>query len=79
MGQKLLLYADNKYGKLLFTYDTEAKPLVLSKDKSIIITLHGMELPDCSKRVEDYDANDRFTSTIIYIIASKSFQMENPV
>lgn len=71
MGQKLLLYADNKYGKLLFTYDTEAKPLVLSKDKSIIITLHGMELPDCSKRVEDYDANDRFTSTIIYIIASK--------
>ena len=71
VGTMLKMFEDNKYGKLLFTRETNVKPLVLSPTDSMVISLHGLSLPDYSKKPEDYDANERFTSAILYIITSK--------
>ena len=71
IGTQLKMFEDNKYGKLMFTRETNVKPLVLSDKDSMVISLHGLSLPDYSKKVEDYDANERFTSAILYIITSK--------
>ena len=75
VGTMLKMYEDNKYGKLLFTRETNVKPLVLSDTDSMVITLHGLSLPDYSKKEEDYDANERFTSVILYIITSKLMEI----
>lgn len=71
VGTMLKMFEDNKYGKLLFTRETNVKPLVLSATDSMVISLHGLSLPDYSKKPEDYDANERFTSAILYIITTK--------
>lgn len=71
IGTMLKMFEDNKYGKLLFTREQNVEPLHLSKTESMIITLHGLALPDYNKKPEDYDANERFTSTIVYIITKK--------
>lgn len=71
VGTMLKMFEDNKYGKLLFTREVNVKPLVLSETDSMIISLHGLSLPDYNKKTEDYDANERFTSTILYILTSK--------
>ncbi len=71
VGTLLKMFEDNKYGKLLFTRETNVKPLVLSSTDSMVISLHGLSLPDYSKKPEDYDANERFTSAILYIITTK--------
>ena len=71
VGTMLKMFEDNKYGKLLFTRETNVKPLVLSSTDSMVISLHGLSLPDYSKKPEDYDANERFTSAILYIITTK--------
>ena len=71
VGTMLKMFEDNKYGKLLFTRETNVKPLVLSNTSSIVISLHGLSLPDYSKKPEDYDANERFTSCILYILTNK--------
>lgn len=71
IGTMLKMFEDNKYGKLLFTREENVEPLVLSSTDSMIISLHGLSLPDYSKKVEDYDANERFTSAILYIITNK--------
>lgn len=71
VGTMLKMFEDNKYGKLLFTRETNVKPLVLSSTDSMVISLHGLSLPDYSKKPEDYDANERFTSAILYIITNK--------
>jgi len=71
VGTMLKMFEDSKYGKLLFTRGTVAKPLVLSDSDSMVISLHGLALPDYSKKPEDYDANERFTSAILYIITNK--------
>ena len=68
VGTVLKMYEDSKFGKLLFTRETNIKPLVLSETSSMVISLHGMNLPDYSKAVDDYDANERFTTAILYII-----------
>lgn len=75
IGTLLKTYEDNKYGPLLFTRETNVKPLILSNVASLIISLHGMSLPEYTKKVEDYDANERFTSAIIYIITSKLLEI----
>ena len=75
IGTMLKTYEDNKYGSLLFTRQTDIRPLRLSKTESLIISLHGMSLPDYTKKVEDYDSNERFTSAIIYIITSKLLEI----
>lgn len=71
VGTMLKMFEDNKYGKLLFTRESNVKPLVLSATDSMVISLHGLSLPDYSKKPEDYDANERFTSAILYIITTK--------
>lgn len=71
VGTLLKMFEDNKYGKLLFTRETNVKPLVLSATDSMVISLHGLSLPDYSKKPEEYDANERFTSAILYIITTK--------
>lgn len=75
VGTMLKMFEDNKYGKLLFTRETNVKPLVLSETDSMVISLHGLSLPDYSKKPEDYDANERFTSAILYIITSKLMEI----
>jgi DNA helicase HerA-like ATPase len=37
----------------------------------MVISLHGLSLPDYTKKAEDYDANERFTSVILYILTNK--------
>lgn len=71
VGTLLKMFEDNPYGKLIFTRETNVQPLVLSPTDSMVISLHGLSLPDYSKKPEDYDANERFTSAILYIITSK--------
>lgn len=71
VGTMLKMFEDNKYGKLLFTRETNVKPLILSSTDSMVISLHGLSLPDYSKKPEEYDANERFTSAILYIITTK--------
>ena len=71
VGTVLNMYQDSQYGKLLFTRESNVKPLVLSTTDSMVISLHGLSLPDYSKKPEDYDANERFTSCILYIICKK--------
>ena len=71
VGTMLKMFEDNKYGKLLFTREANVKPLVLSSTSSMVISLHGLSLPDYTKKPEDYDANERFTSCILYILTSK--------
>ena len=71
VGTILKMYEDNEFGPLLFTREEHVEPLVLSPTDSMIFILHGLNLPDYTKKPEDYDANERFTSTIVYIITSK--------
>ncbi|MEE3344316.1 MAG: ATP-binding protein [Bacilli bacterium] len=75
VGTKLNLYQDSDFGKLLFTREQNIEPLELSATDSMIISLHGMQLPDYNKKVEDYNTNERLTSTIIYLITSKLLQI----
>lgn len=71
IGSLLRLNEDSKYGKLLFTRETNVEPLYLPRDKSFIISIQGMSLPSYSTKVEDYTAEQRFTSAIIFIIIKK--------
>ena len=71
IGTQLKMYEDNPYGKLLFTRETNVEPLQLSESSSMVIVLHGLSLPDYNKKPEDYDANERLTTTILYIITTK--------
>lgn len=71
IGTALKMFQDSQYGKLLFTRESNVKPLLLSKTDSMVISLHGMSLPSYSKKPEDYDPNERFTSAILYIICRK--------
>lgn len=75
VGTMLKMFEDNKYGKLLFTRETNVNPLVLSDKDSMIISLHGLSLPDYNKKAEDYDANERFTSVILYILTNKLMEI----
>lgn len=75
VGTTLKMYDDSQYGRLLFTREENVKPLVLSKTSSMVISLHGMNLPDYSKKPEDYDANEKFTSAILYIICKKLYDI----
>lgn len=71
VGTMLKMYTDNQYGPLLFTKETDVEPLHFSSEDSMIITLHGLSMPDYSKSIADYDANERFTAAILYIITLK--------
>ena len=75
VGSRLRAYADNQYGKLLFTREENVEPLHLSDTDSMVITLHGMDMPDYSVKVEDYTPKQRFTSAIIYILTLKLLEI----
>lgn len=71
VGNDLQLFQDSKYGKLIFTKETNLEPLVIDKKSSLIITLHGMALPDEKTLPENYNAEERLTSTIVFLLAKK--------
>ena len=71
VGSLLKVFENSKYGKLLFTRETDVKPLNVTATDSLIITLHGMALPGYGKDPKDYTTEERFTSTILYIITQK--------
>lgn len=75
IGTVLNSFQSSKHGKLLFTRETNVKPLTLSTTDSMIISLHGMNLPDYSKKPEDYNDEERFTSTIVFIICKKLYDI----
>lgn len=77
VGNQLYNYYDGEFAKLIFTRDENVRPLVLSDDMSMVISLHGMTLPEYNKRPEDYDSNDRFTAAVVFIIATKLLQILN--
>ena len=71
IGSMLRLNEDSKYGKLLFTREADVEPLYLPDDKSLVISIHGMALPDYTKSIDDYNAEERFTSAIVFLICKK--------
>lgn len=71
VGTLLRMYEDNQHGKLLFTREQNVEPLRFNNTDNMVITLHGLALPDYNKSIDDYDPNERLTSCIIYIIARK--------
>lgn len=75
VGTQLKMFEDNKYGKLMFTNDVDVKPLVLSPTSSIVITLHGLDLPDYSKKVDDYSPSERFASAILFVLTKKLLEI----
>lgn len=75
VGSQLKMFEDSGYGKLLFTRKENVKPLRISMTDSMVISLHGMALPDEKTKVEDYTAQERLTATIIYLITLKLLEM----
>ena len=71
IGQNLRLNQESKYGKLLFTRERNIEPLYIPEDKSFVISILGMRLPTYGKKTEEYDAEERFSSAILYILTSK--------
>ena len=75
IGTQLKMFEDNKYGPLMFAAGSEAEPLELSSNKSMIITLHGLDLPDYTKNVNDYSPSERLTSAILFVITKKLLEI----
>lgn len=75
IGTQLKMFEDNKYGPLMFAAGSEAEPLELSSNKSMIITLHGLDLPDYTKSVNDYSPSERLTSAILFVITKKLLEI----
>ena len=75
VGTQLKMFEDNKYGKLMFTNAVNVKPLVLSPTSSMVITLHGLDLPDYTKKVDDYSPSERFTSAILFVLTKKLLEI----
>jgi len=71
IAQDLKLVEGSKYGPLLFTREKNIKPLEISKTKSVVISLLGMPLPSSTISKEQYTAEERFTSSIVYILCKK--------
>lgn len=71
VGTSLKMYYDNKYGPLMFSKSSKVETLKLSASKSMIITLHGMELPAYDKQPADYSPEEKFTSAIVYVLTRK--------
>lgn len=71
IGSMLRLQEDSKYGKLLFTRDVNVEPLYIPNDRSLVISIHGMNLPDYTKDPKDYNPEERFTAAILYLICKK--------
>lgn len=75
IGNQLKMYEDHKLGKLLFIRKDNVEPLVLSPTSSIILTLHGMKLPGFDKKPSEYSNDEKLTSTIIYLLTKKLYEI----
>lgn len=75
IGTQLKMFEDNKYGPLMFASGTEGSPLELSATRSMIITLHGLDMPDYNKSVNDYTPSERLTSAILFVITKKLLEI----
>ena len=75
IGSMLKLHEESKYGKLLFTREANVSPLKLPRNTSIIISIHGMPLPEHTKDPENYTAEERFTAAILYLITKKLYEI----
>ena len=71
IGQNLGINVESKYGKLLFTRERDVEPLYISETKSVVISILGMSLPAFGKKPFEYNAEERFSSAILYILTSK--------
>lgn len=67
VGTMLKINEDSRYGKLIFSSET-GEMLTINPDKSIVISLFGLPLPNSQTPVNNYTAEERFSSAIIYII-----------
>lgn len=70
IGTMLKSTENSKYGKLIFSNRKDIEPISLDSDRLLVISLHGMQLPSYTKNISDYNADERFTSAIIYLICS---------
>ena len=75
IGNQLKMYEDNKLGKLLFIRKDDIEPLVLSPTSSLILTLHGMKLPGYDKKPIDYSPDEKLTSTVLYLLTRKLYEI----
>ena len=75
IGTILSTFEKSRYSELLFTREADVEPLSLDTNESIVITLDGMKLPSYDKDPESYNAEERLSATIVYIIAKKLMQI----
>ena len=71
VGSQLKSFESSAFGKLLFTKEKNVKPLILSNNSSLIISLFGLKMPNHKTDVQNYTAEERFTSAILYLLTSK--------
>ena len=71
IGQNLRLNQESKYGQLLFTRERNIKPLYVTDRKSVVISILGMALPAAGKKLDEYNAEERFSSCILYLLTAK--------
>lgn len=68
IGTKLNIHKDSKYGPLLFEEETEKSGHVSLSNRSKIISLHGMDLPNANDNSNTMTEEQKFNSGIIFII-----------
>lgn len=66
IGTKLQIHRDSKYGSLLFGSEENVEGVHINSAKSVIISLHGMDLP--TAQAKDLTEVQKFNSAIVYII-----------
>lgn len=67
IGTALKNAEETKYGKLLFCKDENVEPLTIGTEP-LVISLFGMELPPENKTQEQLNAEERFSSAVVYLI-----------
>jgi len=71
IGQNLRLNTESKYGALLFTRERNVEPLYITDRKSLVISILGMAIPPFGKNLSEYNAEERFSSAVLYLLTSK--------
>lgn len=68
IGTKLQIHRDSKYGALLFEEETSKNGHISLTNKSKIISLHGMDLPNANDAGIAMTEEQKFNSGIVFII-----------
>ena len=71
IGQNLRLNQESKYSALLFTRERDVEPLYITPTKSLVISILGMTMPSPDKKLNEYNAEERFSSCVLYLLTSK--------